>query len=108
MGLPWAELPADEQDMIAAHAVAFGGQMRDPDAIVLDPEAMRSVTCPTLLSEGGQSPRPLLLAVDELAKVMPTAQRHVIDETGHIPHMTHPDAYVDMILGAEREFFPES
>jgi pimeloyl-ACP methyl ester carboxylesterase len=98
VGEPWASLPIAMQDMIAAHAVAFGGQMQDPDAIALDPEAMRSVTCPTLLSEGGQSPRPLILAVDELAKVLPAAQRRVIAESGHIPHVTHPDAYVDTIL----------
>jgi pimeloyl-ACP methyl ester carboxylesterase len=97
VGLPWSELSADQQDMIAAHAAAFGGQMQDPDAIVLDPDRLRSITAEVVLSEGEQSPPFFTLINAKLLEAMPTAQRHELAGAGHVPQMTHPDAYVELI-----------
>jgi pimeloyl-ACP methyl ester carboxylesterase len=95
---PWSDLSPAQQGQIASHARAFLGQLRDPDAIVLDPDAMRGVTAPVLLSEGDQSPPFAILVVEELATVLPNSKRHVFSNAGHVPHMTHPDEYVDLIL----------
>lgn len=97
VGLSWSELSAHQQDMITSHAVAFGGQMRDPDAILLDPDVLRGITVPVVLSEGEQSPPFFTLINDKLLEAMPTALRHEIAGAGHVPQMTHPDAYVELI-----------
>ncbi len=97
VGLPWSELSADQQNMITAHAVAFAGQMRDPDAIALDPNMLRGITAPVVLSEGELSPRFFTLINDKLVASIHTAQRHQFAGAGHVPQMTHPNAYVELI-----------
>jgi pimeloyl-ACP methyl ester carboxylesterase len=94
--LPWAQLSRDEQDLVASHAAAFGGQLRDPDAVALDPDALAGLRIPVLLSQGETSPPFATLIVDELAALMPGATRVVVPNAGHVPQMTHPDAYVDV------------
>jgi pimeloyl-ACP methyl ester carboxylesterase len=96
--LPWADLPDTTRDLAAAHAVAFLGQLRDPDAVALDPDALRSVSAPVLLSQGSTSHPFASLVVDQLAGVIPHASRVVLAGAGHVPHMTHPGAYVDMVV----------
>jgi pimeloyl-ACP methyl ester carboxylesterase len=97
VGLPWSELSDDQHDMITAHAVAFAGQMRDPDAIVLEPHLLHGMTAQVVLSEGAESPPFFALINDKLIEAMPGAQRHEFAGAGHVPHMTHPDAYVELI-----------
>jgi pimeloyl-ACP methyl ester carboxylesterase len=97
VGLPWTDLARDEQDLIASHASAFAGQLRDPDAVALDPNALTGLRTPVLLSQGETSPPFATLIVDELAALMPGATRVVVPDAGHVPQMTHPDAYVDMV-----------
>jgi pimeloyl-ACP methyl ester carboxylesterase len=95
--LRWADLSADEQDRIASHASAFGGQLRDPDAVALDPTALTALRMPVLLSQGEASPRFATLIVDELAALVSGAVRAVVPDAGHVPQMTHPDAYVEVV-----------
>jgi pimeloyl-ACP methyl ester carboxylesterase len=95
--LSWADLSRDEQELIASHASAFGGQLRDPDAVALEPTALAGLRLPVLLSQGETSPPFATLIVDQLAALMPGATRAVVPGAGHVPHMTHPDAYVDMV-----------
>jgi pimeloyl-ACP methyl ester carboxylesterase len=97
VGLPWSDLSPDQQSMITAHAVAFDGQMRDPDAIVLDPHLLHGITAKVVLSEGELSPPFFALINDKLLEAMPTAHRHEFAGAGHVPQMTHPDAYVELI-----------
>jgi pimeloyl-ACP methyl ester carboxylesterase len=96
--VPWADLPADEQELVATHAIAFLGQLRDPDAVDLDPDALRELAVPVLLSEGARSSEFARAVVDALALVVPNARRFVLPDAGHVPHMTHPDAYADMVV----------
>lgn len=96
--LPWGELPPATQDLIAAHAVPFLGQLRDPDAVALDPDALRALAVPALLSQGSRSHRFANLVVEQLAEIIPNAHRFVVADAGHVPHMTHPDAYVEMVV----------
>ena len=60
-------------------------------------DALRTVSAPVLLSEGSATSRFAALVVDQLAGVLPNAHRVVMDGAGHVPHTTHPDAYVDML-----------
>jgi pimeloyl-ACP methyl ester carboxylesterase len=95
---PWDDMPAALQERIASHAVAFVGQMRDADAIALDPTALGAVSLPVLLSEGEESHELFRRVAERGAALMPNARRVTIPAGGHVPHRTHPDAYVDMVL----------
>lgn len=95
--LPWASHSEATQDLIAAHAVAFLGQLQDPDAVALDPDALRSVSAPVLLSQGATSHPINSRIVEQLAGVLPNARRVTLPDAGHVPHMTHPDAYAEMV-----------
>jgi pimeloyl-ACP methyl ester carboxylesterase len=94
--LSWTEMTRHEQDLIASHAAAFGGQLRDPDAVALDATALAGLRIPVLLSQGETSPPFATLIVDELAALLPAATRVVVPGAGHVPQMTHPDAYVEI------------
>ena len=55
--------------------------------------------CPlrVLLSEGAQSREFPRRIVDRLAAVIPNAHRQVLPDAGHVPQMTHPDEYIEMV-----------
>jgi pimeloyl-ACP methyl ester carboxylesterase len=97
VGVPWADLSLDDQNLVISHAVAFLGQLRDPDAVALEPNAFAALRMPVLLSQGAASPPFASLIVDQLATEIPPATRAVIPGAGHVPQMTHPDAYVDVV-----------
>jgi len=96
--VPWDDLPPATQVLVAAHANAFLGQLRDPDAVDLDADALRALSAPVLLSEGARSLEFARAIVDQFALVVPNAHRFVLPDAGHVPHMTHPDDYVDMVV----------
>lgn len=98
VGRPWTDLPAEERDRIVAHADAFKGQLRDPDAITIDPDVLRQVSVPVLVSEGGESREYLRRIAELVAELLPNARRHVIAGAGHVPQASHPGAYVDMVV----------
>jgi pimeloyl-ACP methyl ester carboxylesterase len=95
--VPFDELPPANRRTALAHAVPFLGQLRDPDAIALDADGLRTLTVPVLLSEGVASHPIAIRIVDRLARCMPHAERIVMDGVGHVPPMTHPEAYVGMV-----------
>lgn len=95
--MPWADIPAATQDRIISHAVAFLGQLRDPDAVTLESRQLGELTMPVLLSQGAWSHRFATLVVEQLALILPNARRHVVSGAGHVPQMTHPEDYVAMV-----------
>ena len=97
--IPWDDLPPDTQAVVAAHAVQFLGQLGDPDAVALDVDALSSMSAQVLLSQGAHSREIARRIVDRLAVVIPNARRQVLPDAGHVPQMTHPDAYVEMVSG---------
>ena len=72
-------------------AVVLNGQGRYRDAL-------RSVSAPMLLSQGAASHPFASRVVEQLACVIPSARRVVLADAGHVPHMTHPDAYTEMLV----------
>ena len=95
--LPWAEMPPETRTMIAAHALAFVGQLRDPDALAVDPDGLRTLAIPVLLSQGATSHPFSAPIVEHLVALIAHARRVVIPNAGHVPQMTNPDQYVEMV-----------
>jgi pimeloyl-ACP methyl ester carboxylesterase len=94
---PWSGMSASLQERITSHALAFLGQLRDADAIALDADDLGTISVPVLLSEGAQSPDLQKLVMPRVASLIPGSRRAAVADAGHVPHMTHPDAFVTMI-----------
>ena len=71
--------------------------------IVFDLEWVRNFSQPTLLTLGDQSPPTFAPVIAKLAEAMPHAEVLTFPGAGHIPHVTHPDAYAEALLAFVRK-----
>jgi pimeloyl-ACP methyl ester carboxylesterase len=93
----WDLIPPDDRAALVQNAPAFVAEQRDPTALDLDIAAVRHVDVPLLLTKGEGSPPLLRMLLDRLAGLLPAARTLEIPGAGHVPHETHPDAYVEVI-----------
>ena len=52
----WEMLPPDDQERTAANAPTFADELRDPQGVVPDIDALAALERPVLLTQGDQSP----------------------------------------------------
>jgi pimeloyl-ACP methyl ester carboxylesterase len=93
----WSELPPPVQQMFVKYAPTFLGELRDPDALGADLKSLREIRTPVLLTHSPDSPAFFAPIVERLARLLPNAQRRLLGDIGHVPHMTHPDAYLPVV-----------
>lgn len=93
----WDALPSAIKDTFLFNAPTFLDECRDPDDSTMDLAALAGFGGPALLTQGNQSPAMFPAIVDILAKALPSAARHTFDGAGHVPHVSHPDAYVRLV-----------
>lgn len=93
----WAQFPADSQQTFIENAPTFLDESKDPEQLAFDLEWIKGFSPPSLLTTGDQSPPTFAPVVAKLAGVLPNAEAIVLPGAGHIPHATHPDAYVEAI-----------
>jgi pimeloyl-ACP methyl ester carboxylesterase len=93
----WAQLPPEFQQEIAGYAPAYLDEANDPEQLVFDLEAIKAFSRPVLLTAGDQSPPIFGPVVAKLVAALPQAEVATFPGTGHIPHVTHPDAYAEAI-----------
>jgi pimeloyl-ACP methyl ester carboxylesterase len=91
----WDMLGPESQQMMVGQAHTFLDEARDPEQLLMDLPRLRSLTCPIQLSTGGQSPAALRAIVSKLAAELGGANLMEIAQAGHLPHVTHPEQYVD-------------
>lgn len=94
----WAQLPPESQKTMIENAPTFLDESRDPEQLRFDPEWVRGFTKPTLLTLGGESPPIFASVTTKLAEALPRVKVITLPGAGHIPHVTHPDAYAETIL----------
>jgi pimeloyl-ACP methyl ester carboxylesterase len=94
----WAQLPPDVQQMHIANAPTFLDETNDPEQLAFDLDSIRGFSKPALLTLGDKSPPPFAPVVAKLAQVLPHAEVVTVGGAGHIPHTTHPSAYVETIV----------
>jgi pimeloyl-ACP methyl ester carboxylesterase len=99
----WSQLPPPVQQMFVKHAPTFLGELRDPDALGADLESLRQLEVPVLLTHSPDSPEFFAPIVERLAGLVENARSRQLGAIGHVPQMTHPDAYVPVILDFLRE-----
>jgi len=95
----WDALPESTRDTFIANAPTFLDEQQDPEGSTVDVEALRRFPAPALLTRGEQSPPFFSAVVQQLARALPHAAQHLFVGAGHVPHVTHPQAYVDVVSG---------
>ena len=93
----WARIPADLQQTFITNAPTYLDEARDPEQLALDLHSLEGFPHPVLLTLGDQSPPMFAPVVDLLAQTLPNSTVVTFPGAGHIPHVTHPVAYVEAL-----------
>jgi pimeloyl-ACP methyl ester carboxylesterase len=94
----WAQLSPDLQQTFITNAPTFLDEARDPEQLTFDLAWIRTFPRPSLLTKGAHSPPPFAPVVARIAGVLPDASVVTFPGAGHIPHTTHPEAYVEALM----------
>lgn len=93
----WRELPEEVRETFVFNASTWLDEVQDPNALEIDLSGLRRFEAPALLTIGDQSAPFFSLVVDRIAAVMPQATRRTYVGAGHVPHLSHPEAYVRVV-----------
>jgi pimeloyl-ACP methyl ester carboxylesterase len=93
----WQQLPGQTQQTFVYNAPTFLDEIKDPDSLIMDTGKLSHFTRPALLTQGTQSPPFFLMVLDQLAKAIPNAKRMTFEGAGHVPHISHPRQYVQVV-----------
>ncbi|MEX2127759.1 MAG: alpha/beta hydrolase [Xanthobacteraceae bacterium] len=99
----WARLPIDLQQTFIKNAPTFLDEARDPEQHAIDLARITAFPHPSLLTIGDQSPAMFAPVVAKLADVLPSTTVHTFPGAGHIPHVTHSNAYIEAITAFIRK-----
>lgn len=94
----WEHLPAPTRDVFVANAATYLDECRDPNGLSIDASGLAATTVPLLVSHGTESPVLFPAVVRELLTLVPDARLVVLAGAGHIPHVTHPEAWIADLL----------
>ncbi len=89
----WSQLPAAFRSVLEGNAATFLDELADETSLAIDTAALAVTDVPLLLTHGTDSPRLFPAVVARLAEVLPRARVEVLVGSGHVPHVTHPDAW---------------
>jgi pimeloyl-ACP methyl ester carboxylesterase len=99
----WAMVPPDIQQMMIENAPTFLDEANDPDQLAFELEWISDFSKPALLTLGDESPPTFAPVVTRLLKALPHAEIVTLPGASHVPHATHPDAYVEAIIEFTRK-----
>ncbi|MBZ3906659.1 alpha/beta fold hydrolase [Streptomyces griseiscabiei] len=89
----WDRLPPPVRQTFLANAPTFLDEHDDPHWDDLDLPRLAAYTGPALLT-GGTAGLPWFAPITaRLTEALPQAATHTFEGAGHIPHVTHPEAY---------------
>jgi pimeloyl-ACP methyl ester carboxylesterase len=93
----WGRLPREERQRFIRHAATFAEENADPSIYGIELAPLAHVTTPALLTGGAASPPLFAPVLERLAATLPRAKRRRFAEAGHLPHLTHPDEYLEAV-----------
>src|SRR5918996_6020827 len=99
----WATVPPDIQQVMIENAPTFLDEANDPEQLDFDLESISRFSKPVLLTLGDQSPPTFAPVVARLSGALPHADIVTLQGAGHVPHETHPDAYVEAVIEFTRK-----
>lgn len=89
----WDRLPPPVQQTFLANAPTFLDEHGDPHGADLDLTRLSAFPGPVLLTSGTSGPPCFATITARLAEALPRAATHTFEGAGHIPPVTHPQAY---------------
>jgi pimeloyl-ACP methyl ester carboxylesterase len=93
----WESFSADAQASMVRHALTFLDENRDPGVFALDLEALSGFSQPAFVTFGDASPDYFAQVVRTVAGVLPAGRIHIFEGAGHVPHRSHPEAFVEAL-----------
>jgi len=93
----WEKLPEGVRTRFINNALTWYDEMQDPQSLQINLGALSIFKKPTLLSDGSASPPFFPRVIEKINNTLPHARRITIEEAGHVPHMSHPDKYVELV-----------
>ena len=93
----WNQLPGKAKNIFINNAPTWYDEMQDPQSLQIDLTKFSGFKKPVLLSSGSESPSFFPLVIDKLTTVLPHSKRITIEGAGHVPHMSHPAKFIDMV-----------
>ncbi|MGW4896446.1 alpha/beta fold hydrolase [Kitasatospora sp. NPDC004240] len=94
----WAQLPAPVRHTFIRNAPSYLDELRDPDALDLDLDALAGFLEPALLTQSDDSPPMYGAVLDAVDLALPKAERHLYQGAGHVPHVSRPEEWVRVTL----------
>ncbi len=93
----WENLTDEMRRTFIYNASTWYDEMQDPDSVQINLNSLKNYSGPALLSDGTQSPPFFRLVIDKIASAMPEAKRTTYEGAGHIPHVSHPEKYIETV-----------
>lgn len=93
----WPQLPDPIKHKFTYNAPTFLDEIQDPDNLEFDLRKLSNFNKPTLLSAGVESPPFFVMTLDKIGNSLPSAKRLTFQGAGHIPHLSHPEQYVEAV-----------
>lgn len=93
----WQQLPPETRAMFIRNAPTFLDEAQEPNALGVDLEAIATFDQPVLLTHGDQSPPLFAKVIERLETTLPNAEGKLIPGVGHVPMLTHPEQYADVL-----------
>ena len=91
------QLTQEMRDVFITNAPTFLDECRDPDALQMDLDALASLDQPALLTSRSETAPFFGPIVDIVASRIPGAERATIQGADHVPHISMPDRYVELV-----------
>ncbi|HSJ35515.1 MAG TPA: alpha/beta hydrolase, partial [Acidimicrobiia bacterium] len=102
-----AQLPEPFKAVLKGNAPTYLDELRDPTSTSVNLTALATTSVPLKITLGSESPRIFAAITDALAMLVPDARIETIAGAGHIPYVTHPHQWAD-ILAAFHATVPTS
>ncbi|MEU9943891.1 alpha/beta fold hydrolase [Streptomyces lavendulae] len=94
----WDALPQRVRDTLVANAPTFLDEQSDPGWARIDLGGLGGYPGPVLLTKGTRSPGWFAAVTDRISEALPRAEAHTFEGAGHMPHLSHPQAYAERLV----------
>ena len=93
----WAQLPPEVRATFVENAPTFLDEEMDPGSRGVDLASLEAFSKPALITMGDRSPAIFPTSVRIVADALPSAEVLTIVGAGHVPHLSHPQAYAEAV-----------
>lgn len=95
----WHHMPASVREGFIRNAPTFLEELSDPRGLDVETDPVAKSRVPILITMGTSSPRVLIEAALHLSRQIPTATTAILEGAGHVPYRTHPELWVETLVG---------